>query len=671
VVTASSQEESTEDVNWLPKITVKGKKLKKSGLGKQTLSKQAIKKMPGLAEPDVMRAVQMLPGVVASSDFSNKLYVRGGSSDQNLILLDLSLVYNPSHFGGFFSTFNVDAIHDMEFYKGGFPVYFGNRLSSVLDIRQRDGKDGFIHGGLGLSLLSGKAYYEGGIPGKASWIWTYRRTWIDWALARMKDLGITDFELPYYFYDSQGKLKLNLTPRDTLELTGYLGDDFLEFEDVFKTDWGNKVVGANYIHQFKHPLRLHTHLSYSRFGQVMSMLDSTIVMWNKIDDITFKTSADYLLNKDMMLNTGLELNRFDVVFEQTINTFTMDTTYADNTTSNLFAAFADVRLGLLRDLSIRPGLRLYYYPPTRDIGFDPRIDAELQLTPRIDLLGHVGRYTQYLTSISFGMDIEMPTEFWYAVQDEMEPSKANLVSLGTKYKFNRTTTASVEGYYKLFEDLPVLAPPISDPDLNSESADTLRFSDLFQTAEGYAFGFEFMVDKRVGIINGYAGYALGFSILKEYDTLIYFARWDKRHALNMVGNIDWFGEHGLFKKDKFKLTTSVAFNYGSGLPYTRVLGVKHVRANRRDQYINISGDKYGERYPVYSRLDVTPFRATFVFKRFDLTLFYQIINLLDHENVFAYMFDYNEEEGGRVPAEREELNQLPMIPIFIGFEVEF
>lgn len=671
----SDIKDESKEQNWMSKLTVKGRKLKKSGLGKQTISKQAIKKMPGLAEPDVMRAVQMLPGVVASSDFSNKLYVRGGSSDQNLILLDGSVVYSPSHFGGFFSTFNVDALKDMEFYKGGFPVAFGNRLSSVLDVSQRNGKDGWAHGGLGVSLLSGKAYYECGIPEIGSFLWTYRRTWIDQALSAAKDAGIMDFELPYYFYDSQGKLSLNITPNDTISFSGYFGDDILDFGKLLGVNWGNKVFGSNLSHRVNNKLLLNTHLSYSNFTQQVSLLDSSILLDNQIDEINFKIEGFLKYSKDIKLNAGLEMNNFDVLFVQDFNLLMLDTLLGDTSESMLFAGFIDSKVQLLEYLFLRPGLRLSYYTATNDFALDPRLDFELELLPTLNLMGHIGNYSQFLTSITFG-DVEMPTEYWYAIQGDMQAAKSTLFSLGLKSQLTRTITSSVEAYYKTFDNLPIFNQNTSPGDTA-----TTEFYEFFHTSEGYAFGFEFLIEKRLGFLNGYASYSLGYSIAKEIfdsnddgvdDTSLYFPRWDKRHSFTIVGNLDWRGEYGLIKDMDFSLLTSFAFSTSTGLPYTRVLGIEKKHGNRMvDEYFKIFGDKNGERYPLYSRLDVTLLRGTHRFKYLDLTWYYQIINFFNHENVYLYQFDYHEEEGGAVPATRETTAQLPLIPIFIGFELEF
>ncbi|MFP4521063.1 MAG: TonB-dependent receptor plug domain-containing protein [Fibrobacterota bacterium] len=662
-----------EDEFWLPTMTIRGRKLKKTGLGKQTLDRKAIKKMPGLAEPDVMRSVQLLPGVVASSDFSNKLYVRGGSSDQNLIMLDLATVYNPSHFGGFFSTFNVDAIKDMEFYKGGFPARFGNRLSSVLDIRQRNGKDGFFHGGIGISLLSGKAYYEGGVPEKASWIWTYRRTWIDKALEATNNAGITDLELPYFFYDSQGKIELNLTKKDTVSFSGYFGEDVLDFENLLELDWGNKVGGVNYRRGLNNNSLLNMNFSYSIFNQEISFFEGAISLTNNIKD--FNIRAEWLSDpdKDISFSAGIETNNYSVLFEQKFDFLAQQTTVRDKTVSDLFAVFFSSKMDLLDYLSVTPGIRQYYYTPNNNFSTDLRLDIDLKLTNSSDLLLHTGRYTQYLTSVNFADDMETPTEYWYAVQNDMRPSVSYLFSGGIKKRFGFSSLFSFEGYYKLFDNLPIfgVTENSADTDSDFESNAEAEFSDFFSGAQGYSMGIETTVKKDAGIFNGYISYALGTSVVKENEEKIYFAKWDKRHSFNIVGNFEWFGEYGWKKSEDIDLTSSLAFKFGTGLPYTRVLGVKHIKSNRRDEYVNIDGDKNGERYPVYSRLDATIANWTRAYKNFTLTFYYQIINVFDTENVYLYQYDYNEEEGGAVPAEKETFYQLPRIPVFIGSEIQF
>ncbi|MHC4215607.1 MAG: TonB-dependent receptor plug domain-containing protein, partial [Planctomycetota bacterium] len=670
--TVQASAEGQKGVNWMPKLTVTGRKLQKSGLGKQTISKQAIKQMPGLAEPDVMRAVQMLPGVVASSDFSNKLYVRGGSSDQNLILLDMATVYNPSHFGGFFSTFNVDAIKDMEFYKGGFPSKFGNRLSSVLSISQRSGREGYFHGGLGLSLLSGKTYIEGGVPGKAHWIWTYRRTWIDWALARMNDAGLIDFELPYYFYDSQGKVDVELTPDDTITVSGYIGDDNLDFEQLLTLEWGNRMLGTNWTHKFRRRFTGRLHLSYSRFEQVAGLLEGLVQAYNGIEDWNGRLDIQDSVSKDMQLSYGGEYNYLDVNFTQRVQVLQANEEQADTTYSHLFALYGDIKLKLLDYLRTKIGLRQYLYGPILEFRLpDWRIDLNLALTPSIDLLTHVGTYTQYLTSMTFS-DFEIPTEYWYAVRGDMRPSEAILWSVGSKYKLNPVTTFSIEGYYKNFEHLPIFAPQENaEAAIEEKGQDNISVYDLFHESDGYAFGLELFAERKIGILNGYTSYSLSFSVIRERDSIVYFPRWDKRHAFSLIANIDWMGPYGLFKREKFSLQSSLAFSYSTGLPFTQTLGVKRSQANRQESYISFEGDKYGQRYPVYSRVDVTLLRGTHRFKYFDLTWYYQIINIFDRENVYFYQFDYKREEEGRAPAERETFGQIPRVPVFIGFELEF
>src|SRR5690606_21135596 len=207
------------------KVLVRAQRAPKRSLGKSTVSAKLIKRMPGLAEADVIRSIQGLPGVVSSSDFSTKIYVRGGGSDQNLILIDNAVVYSPVHFFGLFSTFLVEGIDEVNFYKGGFPPEYGNRLSSVLDIRSRKGgKDSvdtwFKGSSLKVSTFASQAHTEGR-QGAFRWLLAGRRTYIDQVLEALRGAGLTDLELPYAFYDVQGSAHYDLGGGDGLMVSLY------------------------------------------------------------------------------------------------------------------------------------------------------------------------------------------------------------------------------------------------------------------------------------------------------------------------------------------------------------------------------------------------------------------------------------------------------------------
>jgi hypothetical protein len=660
-VTENEEIEEKEDSTayTLQKMTVTGKSLEKRALGKQTISQEAIKKLPGLAEPDVMRTIQMLPGVVASSDFSTKLYVRGGNADQNLILLDNAVIYSPSHLFGLFSAFAVDAIKEMEFYKGGFPPQFGNRLSSVLDIKQRSAKPGWLHGYTGVSLLSAKAGLEGTFP-KGSWNIHGRRTYIDKVTELMDSLNIIDMTLPYYFYDGQGYADYAPTNNTYFSYTFYGNKDYLNFEPLLNLYWGNLVQALNYSYQITDVLSAKGTAGLSKFDQEVTIGDF-ITFRNGIKDTTAKQVFLLKPDKRHEFSLGLQATGLGVEFSEAFSI--MDLNITDLSYARLLSAFVQHSWDLPEPLNITYGIRGTRYWPTENYGFEPRVSLTYSLNDDTQLMAHWGRYQQYLTSIVFG-DMEMPTDFWYAIQGDMPTPTSHLVTGGIKRDLkNYEYRATFEIYHKTFKDLPVFN---TTPDTTSSVSEQMggNFWDQFYTGDGYAFGGEWMLEKNFGLIDGYVSYALSFSILKTDS--VFWANWDKRHSVNTVLNFNW-SEH--FKKEqKLLFSSHLAGTFGSGLPYDEILGVREDRlyGSMDNMRSYIYGRHNNSRYPFYRRIDITPVRLEYKGKRIGWSAFWQIVNIADWENVYMYNYDLETD-----PPEREQVTMLPRIPIFIGFELKF
>ncbi|RLC45184.1 MAG: TonB-dependent receptor, partial [Candidatus Cloacimonadota bacterium] len=262
--------------------------------------------IPSIADADVFRALQVLPGVSAMSDFSSGLYVRGGSPDQNLILLDDTDVYNPSHFGGVFSTFNTDAIENVELMKGGFPANYGGRLSSVLDVTNLDGNRKEHQGVARLSLISASSTLQGPWT-KGSYMLSFRRTYID-VLANLADIEIPD----YYFYDGHAKLTWDLNEKDKVTTSCYFGKDDLSMDFGMKMslDWGNDTITTQWIHIFNPQLFSHFALSRSHFDFnfiLLSESDQEFKQGNDIVDYTVKNKFSYYPNETHNIDFGYEL----------------------------------------------------------------------------------------------------------------------------------------------------------------------------------------------------------------------------------------------------------------------------------------------------------------------------------------------------------------------------
>ncbi|MCY4605350.1 MAG: TonB-dependent receptor [Gemmatimonadetes bacterium] len=293
-----------------------------------------VQQMAAMAEPDLLRSLQLLPGVQAASDFSSGLYVRGGGPDQTGILLDQMRLYNPSHAFGFFSTFNPDAIKDVTFYKGAYPAQYGGSLSAILDVQNRDGNRRNFSTSGGVSLISSRLMSEGPL-GQGSWMVAGRRTYIDPVLRAVRRTTDELDGLGYWFYDVNAKVNTQLSPNDNLMLSAYRGNDHLDISlgisDSTNTDtlsfgfgnnWGNEALTGRWTHVFSPALFGRVIAQYSKYHSdiTLNLFGTPIAVRNRVRDVSIKGDLDYFAAANHTLRTGvgLTLFRFDygVLFDQ-------------------------------------------------------------------------------------------------------------------------------------------------------------------------------------------------------------------------------------------------------------------------------------------------------------------------------------------------------------------
>jgi len=701
-------------------VVIRGKRRPPRVLGEERVSVQTIKRLPGLAEPDVMRAVQALPGVVASSDFSTKIYVRGSSADENLILFDNAVVYNPAHFGGLFSTFLTDATGGLDFYKGGFDPRYGNRLASVLLVSSKVGgsdrdsardstswaRKEFDKGLRGTeALLTGtpsdsepKASTQNsfrittfggtlatdGRQGDWSWALAGRRTWIGSALAAARDLNLTSLQLDYDFYDWQGSAAWGRNG-DTVRASVYQGRDNLSF-NPFDVNWGNLVVPVNVRWRLGDRLTFFGTGSYSGFDQTFDF--SPIVdLYNAVNTWSGKGELRYDAGAGNLVSLGSEYNTFHVNFTDQV--LVENTTQASITNSDVWSGWLQDKWVIDRHNTITAGLRGYWYGNTQDASADPRLTYTWRPDPDWKVDAHWGHYTQYLTSINF-LNLDVLNEFWYADQKPMVPTTQNMASLGVE-RDNLSPLdlhASVEGYYKDLHDMTLFDP--YDTAQSSQPGEDY-FAKRFSRLDGYAAGAEISVGKDDGWWTGNVSYAYSQSVLHQlpYTTTLgytspapYWADWDQRHTIKVTGALNWLGPKGddalssakmrwgNFYRSSFQLTAN------TGQPYTQYLGYEPSDEPFQDQTQGnmaegggrtgsnlISGPLNGARKPGYFRLDVTPIdwgRAG------RWRFYFTIINLTNHDNL--WLLNYNTEKN---PPEELRIYQFPLLPIFLGYEYQF
>lgn len=671
----------SEDAVQLKKVLVRAQRAPKRSLGKSTVSAKLIRRMPGLAEADVIRSIQGLPGVVSSSDFSTKIYVRGGGSDQNLILLDNAVVYSPVHFFGLFSTFLVEGIDEVNFYKGGFPPEYGNRLSSVLDIRSRKGgkdtTDSWVKGSsLKISTFASQIHTEGR-QGPVRWLAAGRRTYIDQVLSLLRDQGLTTLDLNYYFYDLQGNVNYDMAKDQSLMASWYNGRDLLDFTP-FKVEWGNTVLPLNYSQTLGRDLTTRAAASYSHFSQRFG-LENIFEFYNRIVTVNFKQSLEYSGIENHRLTAGVDLNWMETIFtnNQIIAKVKLRD-YTDFWLNNLY--FQDK--WTIGKAELTSGLRLSHSTTLDEPGIEPRVSLKYRLPHGQALDLHTGFYRQYVNSIQFS-DQENLNEFYYPAKktkyNTVNPTSSLLFSAGYSVeKILGQFDASLEGYYKTLNHLTVFAP--------NEVPDSIALNvgaslgDVFREAEGYSYGFEVSLRRPEGRLFGGLSYSNGTSVIREtFNDNPFFPSWHQPHSFKADMAVNWRGKDGFWgfnNRGKY-LRSSTQAKYATGLPFTEYIGYMNGHLLDQNQgasaggpnpefqdNINLQrGNRNAAFVPAYFRWDV---KAVDWGREGKWNFSWTILNITNHKNIFFYSYDRQVNPPALV-----EITQFPNFPFLINYEYYF
>ena len=673
--------ETSEEAVTLKKVLVRAQRAPKRAMGRQTVSAKLIKRMPGLAEADVIRSIQGLPGVVASSDFSTKIYVRGGGSDQNLILFDNAPVYSPVHFFGLFSTFLVEGIDDVTFYKGGFPGEYGDRLSSVLDIKSRKGgKDTadawFDKGSLKVSTFATQASAEGR-QGDWRWLFAGRSTYIKQIIDFLRDQGATDLVLDYYFYDIQGNVDYSLGQNQNAMLSVYQGRDRLNFYPLL-IDWGNTVIPFNLKLNLGNDMVSRTTLSYTLLSQSFG-LSNIFEFYNRIATWQAKESVDYNGLSGHRLTVGTEINYMQTNF--TNRQFVAKTSQADKTDFVLASVYAQDKWNL-DPYEISPSLRLNWMSTLKGITAEPRLSVKRTLPYGQALDFHAGWYQQFINSILFS-DQESLNEFYYPAKhteyNTVHPTTSLLLAAGwSKERWLDAWDLSLEGYYKTLNHLAIFAPNEKADSIVNNSGNSL--GDLFKEAEGYSLGFETSLRHPDGTLFGGLSYSRGYSVIREDNReKAYYPKWHQPHSFKADLGINWFGKDGIWpakKKDRY-FRSSTQFKYASGLPYTEYTG--YVPGDLLDQNTGRAADGPNPEFSENIQMQVGNYNLSFVpaYLRWDAKVVdwgkegkwnfsFTILNLTDNVNVFFYTYDRSKN-----PPERTIFSQFPLFPFLVNYEWYF
>ncbi len=621
-----------------------------------------IKSMPSLgAEMDVMRALQTIPGVKASSDISSALHVRGGSPDQTLILMDHNVVYNPSHMFGIFSTFNADAVKHLELMKGGFPAEYGGRNGSVLEVVTNEGNRKSRQGLVSLGLVSAKAAYEGPLPDeRGSYAFSGRRTYFDPMLSAMR--SSLDTDLPdYYFYDANGKINFDLSDRTTLSVAGYFGDDVMDFSFGPSDDrlnfflkWGNKTLSVRGRHALNRNLYLSGSLAISKYNSHWRVGTDEVLFDEGIDemqDISAKGDVEYHGLEGHKIKAGYWVSRYDIRFKE--GNEDLNFVDVDETTNNYSAYIQDSwRVGSFWEL--QPGIRAYYHEAGKHSAIDPRLSTVFHYDPRLRYKFTVGQYTQWMNLITFG---EGFTNFdlWIPVDKSMQPSHTDQYIIGCEWDREDGLELTTEAYYTEMKN-------ITSFDAMADKGEEAQ--DAFVVGHGNAYGLELMLQKKIGPLTGWAGYSLSWSKRRFPESQInggewYYPKWDRRHDFIVVGNYAF--------NQRWEMSGSWRYNTGQG--FTNTKGVFTAYYAGMDPYdfadygrLDLPGSKNNYRFPDDHRLDVTLIYNHLFFKH-PAKVNMSIFNLYSRRSYWMYSVD-------TFKMETEFIKLLPILPL-VSYEVKF
>jgi hypothetical protein len=647
-----------------------------------------IKDIPALlGEKDVLKVLQLMPGVQKGSEGNSGLYVRGGGPDQNLIILDDAVVYNAYHLFGFFSLFNGDALKSVELTKGGFPARFGGRLSSVVEMNMKEGNKEKLHGEGGIGLISSRLTLEGPLKKqKSSFLISGRRTYAD---ALIRPLMPKDERGGYYFYDLNTKVNYDFGRKNKLYLSGYFGQDRFFYRSKYDGgtekagfNWGNATGTLRWNHLFSERLFANTSLIFSnyRFNIYSREKDRDGAEYNLdyfsgIRDIGFKYDLDFFPSPQHAIKAGVlsTYHRFTpsaiVLKDSDVNEFKREIDAIHVVESGVYVEDLYKPISQLR---INAGFRLSHFAAKHKqyIRPEPRVSASYGLRNDLSVKASYAVMNQYVHLIS-NTGIGLPTDLWVPTTSRIAPQQSQQVAAGIAKDFTeKGLTLTLEGYYKKSKNILGYKEGASFLliDEGPEGANEVSWENNVAAGKGWSYGMEFLLQKKIGRFSGWAGYTLSWTQL-QFDLLNfgkkYYARYDRRHDISLVGIYELTP----------KITLSGTWVYGTGnaitLPLGEYFAYEH-RPGRGGSFALVSqndyGQKNGSRMAAYHRLD---FGIQFHKKKRwgERTWEISFYNAYSRKNPFFYFIDYKYDD--KTQTQEGILKQITLFPIIPSFSYSF
>jgi hypothetical protein len=640
-------------------------------MGVQKLSMSEIQNIPVLfGEKDILKTIQLLPGIKGAGDGNSGFYVRGGAADQNLILLDEATVYNASHLLGFFSTFNSDAIKDVTVYKGGMPAEYGGRLSSVVDVKMIDGNNQQYHASGGIGLISSRLNLEGPIvKDRGSFIITGRRTYADLFLKLSRDSTINRNQL--YFYDLNAKANYKINDNNRVYLSGYFGRDVLNFANTFGIQWGNSTGTARWNHIFNSRLFSNTSLIYSNYKYVININqnNNNLNLISLIRDWALKEDLQYYINPRNTIKMGFNIIHhdfspgiLDANKTSSFNSFSLPQKYDMETDAYISHEWSPgekihIEYGLrVTDFAVYgPGtfntydgngnikataiyatgslVRNYFNP-------EPRISLSYLLTESSSVKGSYTRNIQNVHLLS-NSTTSNPTDLWVPSSNNIQPEIADQESVGYFRNFHENQYEfSSELYYKTMQHQ-------IDYKNGAQLVANLNVESQLLYGSGRAYGWELFFKKKTGKLTGWIGYTLSRTELKINginNNNWYPATQDITHDISVVG---------IYQAGK-KWTLSASWIYYTGNAATFPNGKYEVNGQISLYYTQ----RNGYRMPPYHRLDLGATLQGKKRKKFQGSWTFSVYNAYDRANAYSIVFQQDPNDSNKTQAVQYSLFKI-------------
>ncbi len=681
---------------------------------------EQIKAVPAMfGETDVLKALQLLPGVQAGAEATAGLYVRGGNPDENLLLLDGVPVYNVNHMFGMFSVFNPDAIKNVTLYKGSFPAHYYGRLSSVVDIRMKDGDLNQYHGNASIGLVSSKINLEGPIiKGKTSFNISARRTYSDlllnsaiWLNKQFDFANTDDLSMGYYFYDLNLKLNHKFNDNDRLYVSWYSGDDDIYFNyrssgGAYKEKtrlnwrWGNTVaairwnhvlgpklfmdVSANYT-QYRHKMGIHIKEDDKKNNYKGSM---GINMKSGIYDASFRSDFHWSPSSGHDIRFGgsythhkftpdvmeLSMNSSETMDNDSVQTNDFNQTFGSrHILAHEYQLYAedDIELTDVIKFNIGAGYAGFSVNNRYYNSLEPRLSARFLVTDELSVKTGYAYMTQYVHLLSNNV-INLPTDLWVPVTDKVEPEHSHQWALGAAYSVEGLADFTLEGYYKKMNNL------LEYKEGSSYMSGDTDWQNKVAMGKGWSYGVEFMAQRSVGRFNGWIAYTWNKS-QRKFDRpgmvinggRTFDAKYDRRHKLDITCNYKF--------SDRFDMSATWLFETGNcGTIYTQYYDSEILADEKDEQYRYTTTLGYYEnrnnfRLNPTHRLDLSFNWHRKLSERVNRTLNLSIYNAYNNRNPFlVYVYTDSYYRGDEWVEERT-LRQLTLFPILptLSYSISF